>query len=83
MMYFGPDLAQFAGEDDENLKDPEAATTPCRRPTRPPPPIGRIDVEGDKENQEAKSIYPGSFAQITSHIISPTSHQVDISYFSY
>lgn len=51
MVDFGPDLAQFAGEDDENPKDPEAATTP----TRPPPPIGRIDIEGDKENQENHS----------------------------
>ena len=48
MMEFGPDLVQFAGEDDENPKDPEAATTP----TCPPPPIGGIDIEGDKENQE-------------------------------
>ena len=51
MMEFGPDLAQFAGEDDEKSKDPGAATPP----TRPPPPIGGIDVEGDKENQENRS----------------------------
>ena len=51
MMEFGPDLAQFAGEDDEKSKDPGAATTP----TRSPPPIGGIDVEGDKENQENRS----------------------------
>ena len=51
MMDFGPDLAQFAGEDDENPKDPGAVTTP----TRPPPPIGGIDIEGDKENQENQS----------------------------
>jgi hypothetical protein len=47
MVEFEPDLAQFAGEDDENPKDPEAAPTP----SCPPPPIGRIDIEGDKENQ--------------------------------
>jgi hypothetical protein len=51
MVEFGLDLAQFAGEGDEKPKDPEAATTP----TRPPPPIGGIDVEGDKENQENHS----------------------------
>ena len=51
MVEFGPDLAQFAGEDDENPKDPEAATTL----TRPPPPIGGIDAKGDKENHENRS----------------------------
>jgi hypothetical protein len=57
MVEFGPDLAHFAGEDDENPKDPEAATTP----TRPPPPIGGIDVEKDKENQE------NQFTPVPSH----------------